>query len=109
MPKLIRWALKLQEYNLIIKFKPRKENNVADALSRIKLDDERNELKCAVLTSKILDSRETIIAELKADPEFGSIYAYLKDPEDFQHSDVAAIRSRTQNYEIIDNLLFYTK
>ncbi|KFM71017.1 Transposon Ty3-I Gag-Pol polyprotein, partial [Stegodyphus mimosarum] len=108
-PRLIRWALKLQEYNLIIKYKPGKENNVADALSRIKLDDEGNELKCTVLTSKIIDSRETIIAELKADPEFGNIYAYLKDPDNFENPDVAAIRSRAQNYEIIDNLLFYTK
>ncbi|KFM57919.1 Retrotransposable element Tf2 protein type 2, partial [Stegodyphus mimosarum] len=108
-PRLIRWALKLQEYNLIIKHTPDKENTVAHALSRIKLDENGNQIKCAMLTSKVLDPRETIIAELLKDPDFGDIYAYLKDPDNFEHVDFAAIRNRARNYEIIDNLLFYTK
>ncbi|KFM57451.1 hypothetical protein X975_07296, partial [Stegodyphus mimosarum] len=41
-PRLIGWAFKLQEYNLVIKHTPRKKNVVADALSRINLDENRN-------------------------------------------------------------------
>ncbi|KFM64846.1 Retrotransposable element Tf2 protein type 2, partial [Stegodyphus mimosarum] len=108
-PRLIRWALKLQEYNLIIKHTPGKENVVADALSRINLDENGSVIKIAMLTSKVLDSRETVIAELKKDPEFKNIYNYLADPENFNHPDIVPIRNRAENYELIDGLLFYTK
>ncbi|KFM73878.1 Retrovirus-related Pol polyprotein from transposon 297, partial [Stegodyphus mimosarum] len=62
-----------------------------------------------MLTSKVLDSRETVIAELKKDPEFKNIYNYLADPENFNHPDIVPIRNRAENYELIDGLLFYTK
>ncbi|KFM63797.1 Retrovirus-related Pol polyprotein from transposon 297, partial [Stegodyphus mimosarum] len=108
-PRLIRWTLKLQEFNLIIKHTPGKDNVVADALSRIKLDENGEKVKIAMLQAKVIDSRETVIEEIARDPEFGNIYNYLKDPDNFQHIDINAIRSRAQNYEIIDGLLFYTK
>ncbi|KFM59546.1 hypothetical protein X975_25677, partial [Stegodyphus mimosarum] len=61
-------------------------------------------------TSGLLKSTSIhLLAELPKDPEFGNIYAYLKDPDNFEHADLAAIRKRARNYEIIDNLLFYIK
>lgn len=41
--RLVRWRLKLEEYDYEIIYKPGKLNSNADALSRIKLNDDRND------------------------------------------------------------------
>jgi hypothetical protein len=43
--KLIRWALKLQEYNIQIRYRTGKANANADTLSRLELEDVLNEEK----------------------------------------------------------------
>ena len=37
--KLMRWSLALQEFNVLFKFKPGRENTAADCLSRISTED----------------------------------------------------------------------
>jgi len=38
--KLMRWALALQEYNVVFRYKMGKQNVAADCLTRMPLDDE---------------------------------------------------------------------
>ena len=42
--KLARWGLALQELDLVIEYRPGKQNSAADALSRVPLHTETNPL-----------------------------------------------------------------
>lgn len=57
--KLVRWALKLKEYDYIIEYKPGRINNNADALSRIPLEVNLNEID-RISTDATIDSEENI-------------------------------------------------
>lgn len=107
-PRVIRWALKLQEYNLDIQFKSGKENRVADALSRAPYQTESGKIRCALLTTAVLQNREKLATELKRDPKFADIYTYLKDPANYHAHNKVEIQNRSKNYELVDEILFYT-
>lgn len=78
--RLTRWKLKLAEYSYIVKYKPGKDNVVADALSRLDEDRHHTSFSINTVTSdeKEFDLGETInddiIKELQdADPEIAKL------------------------------------
>lgn len=70
-----RWAAKLIGLNYRIEYKPGVENRVADALSRRPHIEKSSQLS---LNAPLSVDKERLLAEVKSDPELGSI---LKDLE----------------------------
>ncbi|GFW79158.1 uncharacterized protein TNCV_3631891 [Trichonephila clavipes] len=80
---MIRWALKLSEFNIEWEHRPGTQNVVADVLSRNPVDNvEGSQISCAAFKALALNSREQIIQEQREDSELGYIYRYLKIPDD---------------------------
>ncbi|GFW79474.1 retrovirus-related Pol polyprotein from transposon 412 [Trichonephila clavipes] len=80
---MIRWALKLSEFNIEWEHRPGVQNVVADLLSRNPVDSvEGSQVSCAALRALAINSREQFIKEQREDPELGHIYRYLENPDD---------------------------
>ncbi|GFT43959.1 retrovirus-related Pol polyprotein from transposon 412 [Trichonephila clavipes] len=80
---MIRWALKLSEFNIEWEHRPGVQNVVADLLSRNLVDSvEGSQISCAALRALTINSREQFIKEEREDPELGHIYRYLENPAD---------------------------
>ncbi|GFT48564.1 hypothetical protein TNCV_2783471 [Trichonephila clavipes] len=80
---MIRWALKLSEFNIEWEHRPGVQNVVADLLSRNPVDSvEGSQISCAALRALAINSREQFIKEQREDPELGQIYRYLENPDD---------------------------
>ncbi|GFY32752.1 uncharacterized protein TNCV_4638581 [Trichonephila clavipes] len=80
---MIRWALKLSEFNLEWEHRPGVQNVVADLLSRNPVDNvEGSQISCAALRALAINSREQFIKEQREDPELGHIYRYLENPDE---------------------------
>ncbi|GFT81132.1 retrovirus-related Pol polyprotein from transposon opus [Trichonephila clavipes] len=81
--RMIRWSLKLSEFNIEWEHKPGVQNVVADLLSRNPVDSvEGSQISCAALRALAINSREQFIREQREDPELGHIYRYLENPDD---------------------------
>ncbi|GFW68098.1 retrovirus-related Pol polyprotein from transposon opus [Trichonephila clavipes] len=81
--RMIRWALKLSEFNIEWEHRPGVQNVVADVLSRNPVGNmDRSQISCAPLRALALNSREQLIREQREDPELGHIYRYLENPDD---------------------------
>ncbi|GFT80556.1 retrovirus-related Pol polyprotein from transposon 297 [Trichonephila clavipes] len=81
--RMIRWSLKLSEFNIEWEHRPGVQNVVADLLSRNPVDSaEGSQISCAALRALAINSREQFIKEQKEDPELGHIYRYLENPDD---------------------------
>ncbi|GFU78530.1 retrovirus-related Pol polyprotein from transposon 17.6 [Trichonephila clavipes] len=79
---MIRWALKLAEFNIKWEHRPGIQNTIADVLSRNPIESIIEEkVNCAIIRDLVLSSRDQLI-EQKTDPELGHIYRYLENPED---------------------------
>ncbi|GFU89416.1 retrovirus-related Pol polyprotein from transposon opus [Trichonephila clavipes] len=79
--RMIRWALKLSEFNIVWEHRPGVQNVVADLLSRNPVDSiEGSQISCAALRALAINSREQFIREQREDPELGHIYRYLENP-----------------------------
>ncbi|GFU45668.1 hypothetical protein TNCV_4223671 [Trichonephila clavipes] len=77
---MIRWALKLSEFNIEWEHRPGVQNVVADLLSRNPVDSvEGSQISCAALRALAINSREQFIKEQREDPELGHIYRYLEN------------------------------
>ncbi|GFU52520.1 retrovirus-related Pol polyprotein from transposon opus [Trichonephila clavipes] len=86
--RMIRWALKLAEYNIEWEHRSRTQNTVADVLSRKPNECIIGEkVQCAIIRDLILSSREQLIEEQRTDPELGHICRYLENPEDSSVND----------------------
>ncbi|GFX35633.1 retrovirus-related Pol polyprotein from transposon gypsy [Trichonephila clavipes] len=80
--RMIRWALKLAEFNIEWEHRPGTQNTIADVLSRNPIESIIGEkVNCAIIRDLVLSSRDQLI-EQKTDPELGHIYRYLENPED---------------------------
>lgn len=79
--KMIRWTLSLNEFN--IEHRPGAENTVADCLLRAPRQQEEvyEAVKCALLTSMVIQSRQQFIEKQRQDPELSKIIQALEDPD----------------------------
>ncbi|GFT59679.1 retrovirus-related Pol polyprotein from transposon 297, partial [Trichonephila clavipes] len=81
--RMIRWALKLSEFNIEWEHRPGTQNVVADVLSRNPVDNvEGSQISCVALRALALNSREQLIQKQREDPELGHIYRYFENPDD---------------------------
>ncbi|GFX35251.1 retrovirus-related Pol polyprotein from transposon opus [Trichonephila clavipes] len=81
--RMIRWALKLSEFNIEWEHRPVVQNVVADLLSRNPVDSiEGSQISCATLRALAINSREQFIRKQREDPELGHIYRYLENSDD---------------------------
>ncbi|GFW63639.1 retrovirus-related Pol polyprotein from transposon 17.6 [Trichonephila clavipes] len=75
--RMIRWALKLSEFNIEWEHRPGVQNVVADLLSRNPVDSvEGSQISCAALRALAINSREQFIKEQRENPELGHINRY---------------------------------
>ncbi|GFU73536.1 retrovirus-related Pol polyprotein from transposon 297 [Trichonephila clavipes] len=80
--RMIRWALKLSEFNIEWEHRPGGvQNIVVDVLSKNPVDNmDGSQISCAALRALALLSQEQLIREQREDPELGHIYRYLENP-----------------------------
>ncbi|GFS73466.1 retrovirus-related Pol polyprotein from transposon opus [Trichonephila clavipes] len=107
--QMIRWALKLSEFNIEWEHRPGVQNVVTDVLSRNPVGNmDGSQISCAALRALALNSREQLIQEQREDPELGHIYRYLENPDDGS-VNTTVCEGRSQDFKLIDGLLFYAK
>ncbi|GFT79327.1 retrovirus-related Pol polyprotein from transposon opus [Trichonephila clavipes] len=107
--RMIRWALKLSEFNIEWEHRPGVQNVVADLLSRNPVDSvEGSQISCAALRALAINSREQFIKEQREDPELGHIYRCLENPDDGS-VNATVCESWSQDFKLINGLLFYAK
>ncbi|GFW37124.1 transposon Tf2-8 polyprotein [Trichonephila clavipes] len=107
--QMIRWALKLSEFNIEWEHRPGVQNVVADLLSRNPVDSvEWSQTSCAALRALAINSREQLIREQREDPELGHIYRYLENPDDGS-VNATVCEGWSQDFKLINGLLFYAK
>ncbi|GFV49950.1 retrovirus-related Pol polyprotein from transposon 412 [Trichonephila clavipes] len=106
---MIRWALKLSEFNIEWEHRPGVQNVVADLLSRNPVDSiEGSQISCAALRALAINSREQFIREQREDPELGHIYRYLENPDDGS-VNATVCEGWSLDFKLINGLLFYAK
>ncbi|GFW54065.1 retrovirus-related Pol polyprotein from transposon 297 [Trichonephila clavipes] len=106
---MIRWALKLLEFNIEWEHRPGVQNVVSDVLSRNPVDNvDRSQISCAALRALAVNSREQLIREQREDPELRHIYRYLENPDDGS-VNATVCECWSQDFKLIDGLLFYAK
>ncbi|GFW59909.1 retrovirus-related Pol polyprotein from transposon 17.6 [Trichonephila clavipes] len=80
--RMIRWALKLSEFNIEWEHRPGVQNVVANVLSRNPVRNmDGSQISCAALRALALNSRKQLIREQRENPELGHIYCYLENPD----------------------------
>ncbi|GFX67882.1 transposon Tf2-6 polyprotein [Trichonephila clavipes] len=107
--RMIRWALKLLEFNIEWEHRPGVQNFVADVLSRNPMGNvDGPQISFAALRALALNSREQLIREQREDTELGHIYRYLENPDD-GFVNVTVCEDWSQDLKLIDGLLFRAK
>ena len=97
-----RWVEFLQEFDFEIIYKPGKNNQVADALSRVsEVTQEIGNIEIVQLDSKI---KEQLIAGYQEDQLFKEIYNALLQPT--VKADTSLV-SKLKHYQLQDDLLLY--
>ncbi|GFV09094.1 retrovirus-related Pol polyprotein from transposon gypsy [Trichonephila clavipes] len=83
--RMIRWALKLAEFNIEWEHRLGTQNTIAAVLSRNPIESIIGEkVNWAIIRALVHSSRDQLIEEQKTDPELGHIYRYLENPEDYK-------------------------
>ncbi|GFX69893.1 retrovirus-related Pol polyprotein from transposon 297 [Trichonephila clavipes] len=107
--RMIRWSLKLSEFNVKWKHRSSVQNVAADVLSRNPVGNmDGSQISCAALRASALNSREQFIRDQREDPELGHIYRYLENPNDGS-VNATVCEGWFQVFKLIDGLLFYAK
>ncbi|GFW10511.1 retrovirus-related Pol polyprotein from transposon 17.6 [Trichonephila clavipes] len=107
--RMIRWALKLSQFNIEWEHRPGVQNVVTDVLSRNPVGNmDGSQISCAALRTLALNSREQLIREQRKDPEIGHFYRYLENPDDGSVNAIVC-EGWSQDFKLIDVLLFYAK
>ncbi|GFW47134.1 retrovirus-related Pol polyprotein from transposon 297 [Trichonephila clavipes] len=109
--RMIRWALKLVEFNIKWDHRPGTQNAIANVLSRNLIENIIGEkLNCAhtIIRDLVLSSRDQLIEEQKTDPELGHIYRYLENPED-SSVNAAICENWSRDFRLVEGLLFHAK
>ncbi|GFU71129.1 hypothetical protein TNCV_1216531 [Trichonephila clavipes] len=71
---MIRWALKLSEFNIEWEHRPGVQNVVTHVLSRNPVNNvDGSQISCVALGALALNSREQLIREQREDPELGNM------------------------------------
>ncbi|GFX09425.1 retrovirus-related Pol polyprotein from transposon 412 [Trichonephila clavipes] len=106
---MIRWVLKLAEFNIEWEHRPGTQNAVVDVLSRNPVESTAGEnVACAIIRDVVLSSQEQLIEEQRKDPELGHIYRYLENPEDCS-VNAAICENWSRDFRLVEGLLFYAK
>ncbi|GFV51556.1 retrovirus-related Pol polyprotein from transposon 297 [Trichonephila clavipes] len=106
---MIRWALKLFEFNIEWEHRPGVQNVVANVLSRNPVGNlHGSQISYAALRALALNSREQLIRGQREDSELGHIYRYLENPDDGS-VNATVCEGCFQDFKLIDGLLFYAK
>ncbi|GFT45498.1 uncharacterized protein TNCV_3781371 [Trichonephila clavipes] len=106
---MIRWVLKLAEFNVEWEHHPGAQNVVANVLSRNPVKSIVGEnIACAVITDLVLSSTKKLISEQRQDPELGHIYTYLEIPDD-SPVNATVCGNWSPDFKLVDGLLFYAK
>ncbi|GFT03722.1 retrovirus-related Pol polyprotein from transposon 297 [Trichonephila clavipes] len=107
--RMIRWALKLAEFNVEWEHRSRTQNAVADVLSRNPIESIIGEkVHCAIIRDLVLSLRYELTEEQRTDPELGHIYRYLEKPEDRSVKETIC-ENWSRDFHLIEGLLFYAK
>ncbi|GFT37061.1 hypothetical protein TNCV_3135161 [Trichonephila clavipes] len=94
---MIRWVLKLIEFNIRWEHRSGTQNAVADVLSRNSFESLIGEkVSCAIIRDLVLLSSEQLIEEQRKDLELGHIYSNLESPEDTSVCD-ESVRNLSTN------------
>ncbi|GFW99257.1 hypothetical protein TNCV_3980821 [Trichonephila clavipes] len=106
---MIRWALKLAEFNIEWEHHLGTQNAVADVLSRNPIESIMGEkVHFAIIRDLTLLSRDQLIEEQRTGPELGHIYRYLENPED-SSVNATICENWSRDFRLIEGLLFYAK
>ncbi|GFY11528.1 retrovirus-related Pol polyprotein from transposon 297 [Trichonephila clavipes] len=106
--RMIRWALKLAEFNIEWEHRLGTQNTVADVLSRNPIESTRiigEKVHCAIIRDLVLSSRDQLIEDQRTDPELGHIYRYLENPED-SSVNATICENWSRDFRLIEGLLF---
>ncbi|GFX50909.1 retrovirus-related Pol polyprotein from transposon 297 [Trichonephila clavipes] len=107
--RMIRWALKLAEFNIEWEHRPGTQNTIADVLSRNPIESIIGEkVNCAIIRDLVHSSRDQLIEEQKTDPGLGHIYTYLENPED-SSVNAAICENWSHDFILVAGLLFHAK
>ncbi|GFX54137.1 retrovirus-related Pol polyprotein from transposon 17.6 [Trichonephila clavipes] len=107
--RMIRWTLKLSEYNIEWEHSPSVQNVVVNVLSRNPVGNmDGSQISCAALRALALNSREQLMREQREDPELGHIYRHLENPDEGS-VNATICENWSQDFKLINGLLFYAK
>ncbi|GFV98646.1 retrovirus-related Pol polyprotein from transposon 17.6 [Trichonephila clavipes] len=107
--RMIRWALKLAEFNIEWEHRLGTQNAEVGVLSRNPVESIIGEkVHCAIIRDLVLSSREQLIEEQRKDPELGHIYRYLENPED-SSVNATICENWSRDFRLVEGLLFYAK
>jgi transposase InsO family protein len=111
--RLSHWALKLQDFDFSIKYRPGKSNANADTLSRVVIKDDDDEIEpepvCEVKVV-VLPSSDELREKQESDPLMGRLLSYLRGTGD-KTPEVCELLSGIGCYSIADStgLLLYRR
>ncbi|GFS75865.1 retrovirus-related Pol polyprotein from transposon gypsy [Trichonephila clavipes] len=107
--RMIRWALKLAEFNIEWEHRLGTQNTKADVLSRNRIESIIGEkVNCAIIRDLVLSSRDQLIEEQRTYLELGHIYRCLENPED-SLVNAAICENWSRDFRLVEGLLFYAK